>query len=130
MTKVRVALLLLSVLVASVSAADVSGNWRMSINAAGVPELVCTFIQKDERLEGSCEDAGARSDDKVELNDGKVDGDRVSWTWKVATPDAVTWTYAFMGTLDANGSTMKGVAKLSAGAGSKQNEVNFTATKR
>ena len=64
------------------------------------------------------------------LNDGRIDGDQVSWSWKVATPDANTWTYTFMGTLDSNGSTMKGIAKFSVGSGSKQNEVSFTATKR
>lgn len=130
MTKIRVALMLLSVLVASVSAADVSGNWRMSINAAGVPELVCTLTQKDQRLEGMCRAAVGANEDKVDLNDGRIEGDHVSWSWKIPTPDAITWTYVFMGTLDAKGSTMKGVANVSAGSGSKQNEVSFTATKQ
>lgn len=130
MTKIRVALMLLSVLVASVSAADVSGNWRMSINAAGVPELVCTLTQKDQRLEGMCRAVVGANEDKVDLNDGTIEGDHVSWSWKIPTPDAITWTYVFMGTLDAKGSTMKGVATVSAGSGSKQNEMAFTATKQ
>lgn len=66
----------------------------------------------------------------IDLNDGRVNGDQVSWSWKVTTPDANTWTYAFMGTLDANGSIMKGIVKLSVGPGSKQNEVSFVATKQ
>jgi hypothetical protein len=66
----------------------------------------------------------------VDVNDGKIDGDQVNWTWKVPTPDAITWTYAFSGRLDADGKAMKGIAKLSAGPGTKQNEVSFTATKQ
>jgi len=92
-----------------------------------VPELVCTLTQKDQRLEGTCKAADGAA---VDLNDGKIDADQVSWTWRVPTPDAITWTYAFTGTLDAKGNTMKGVARISAGPGSKQNEVSFTATKQ
>ena len=125
MTK-RLGALMLCCFVATVSAADVSGDWRMNIKAAGVPELLCTLVQKDQRLEGTC----TAGDGKVELNDGKIDGDQVSWTWKVLTPDAITWTYAFAGTLDAKGSAIKGIVKLSAGPGSKQNEVTFSATKQ
>ena len=127
MTRIQHALLLLCVVVVTVSAADVSGKWKLSINLNGVPELVCTLTQKDQRLDGACSAADGAG---VNLNDGRIDGDQVSWTWKVVTPDAITWTYAFMGTLDANGSTIKGVARLSAGPGSKQNEVSFTATKQ
>lgn len=81
-------------------------------------------------MEGTCKSAEWRADQGVDLNDGKIDGDQVSWSWKVTTPDANTWTYAFAGTLDANGSAMKGIVKLSVGPGSKQNEVAFTATKQ
>jgi hypothetical protein len=66
----------------------------------------------------------------VALNDGRVNGDQVSGSWKVPTPDANTWTYLFTGTLEANGSSIKGIAKFSVGSGSKQNEVSFTATKQ
>lgn len=132
MIKGRAALLLLSVAagVVSVSAADVSGSWKMRFKAdwTSIPDLACTFSQKDQRLEGTCKAAGG-GDGKVELNDGRIDGDHVSWTWKIVVPDGVTWTYAFMGTLDANGTAMKGVVKLSAGPGAKVNEVGFTANK-
>jgi hypothetical protein len=39
MTKIRIALMLF-IAVAPVWAADVSGNWRLIVNANGVPELV------------------------------------------------------------------------------------------
>ena len=123
----RVAVLVLFGLVVPVSAADMTGNWKLNINLNGVPELLCTVTQKDQRLEGACK---AGDEAGVALNDGRVSGDQVSWSWKVTTPDANTWTYIFTGTLNANGSIIKGVAKFSAGAGSKQNEATFTATKQ
>jgi hypothetical protein len=128
MIRTRIAcLLLLAVFAAPVSAADVTGNWKLNINLNGVPELLCTVTQKDQLLEGTCKTG---NEPGVDLNDGRVNGDQVSWSWKVTTPDANTWTYLFTGTLDANGSIIKGVAKFSVGSGSKQNEVNFTATKQ
>ena len=123
----RVAFLVLFGLVVPVSAADVTGNWKLNVNLNGVPELLCTVTQKDQRLEGTCK---AGDETGVNLNDGRVNGNQVSWSWKVTTPDANTWTYLFTGTLDANGTTMKGVAKFSVGSGSKQNEASFTATKQ
>ena len=127
MTRTCVVLLLLCVTVATVSAADVTGNWKLNINLNGVPELLCTVTQKDQRLEGTCQAGGEAG---VNLNDGRVNGDQVSWSWKVTTPDANTWTYLFTGMLDANGNIIKGLAKFSVGSGSKQNEVTFTATKQ
>jgi len=134
MTRIRSGcLLLLAVFAATVSAADVSGNWKMSFKAdwTTIPDLACTLSQKDQRLEGTCRDATGRPDDGVELTDGRINGDQVSWSWKIlVAPTGVTWTWAFTGKLDADGSAMKGVAMLSAGPGSKQNEVSFTATRR
>ena len=127
MTGIRIALLLSSVFATPVWAADVTGNWKLNIKLNGVPELFCIVTQKDQRLDGTCK---AGDETGVTLNDGSVNGDQVSWSWKVTTPDANTWTYAFAGTLDANGSAMKGIVKLSVGPGSKQNEVALTATKQ
>ena len=127
MTTTRTALLALLLTVVPVCAADVTGNWKLNINLNGVPELLCTVTQKDQRLEGTCK-AGDKAG--VSLNDGRVNGDQVSWSWKVTTPDANTWTYLFTGTLDARGTIIKGLARFSAGSGSKQNEVSFTATKQ
>jgi hypothetical protein len=127
MTTTRTALLALLLTVVPVCAADVTGNWKLNINLNGVPELLCTVTQKDQRLEGTCK---AGDEAGVSLNDGRVNGDQVSWSWKVTTPDASTWTYLFTGTLDASGNIIKGLARFSAGSGSKQNEVSFTATKQ
>jgi hypothetical protein len=127
MTTTRTALLALLLTVVPVCAADVTGNWKLNINLNGVPELLCTVTQKDQRLEGTCK---AGDEPGVSLNDGRVNGDQVSWSWKVTTPDANTWTYLFTGTLDASGNIIKGLARFSAGSGSKQNEVSFTATKQ
>jgi hypothetical protein len=127
MTTTRTALLALLLTVVPVCAADVTGNWKLNINLNGVPELLCTVTQKDQRLEGTCK---AGDEAGVSLNDGRVNGDQVSWSWKVTTPDANTWTYLFTGTLDASGNIIKGLARFSAGSGSKQNEVNFTATRQ
>ena len=134
MTRIRSAcLLLLAVFAATVSAADVSGNWKMSFKAdwTTIPDLACTLSQKDQQLEGTCRDATGRSEDAVALTDGRINVDQVSWSWKIlVAPTGVTWTWVFTGKLDAEGRAMNGVAMLSAGPGSKQNEVSFTATKQ
>jgi hypothetical protein len=124
MTNRHVAMLLLAALVVPVSAADVSGNWKMTFKAdwTSIPNLACALSQKDQRLEGTCSG--------VDLNDGRIDGNQVSWTWKIVVPDGVTWTFAFTGTLDANDTAMKGIVKLSAGPGAKVNEATFTAIKQ
>jgi hypothetical protein len=132
MSRIRFALCSLPILLASVSAADVSGSWRMSFKAdwTSIPDLACTLSQKDDKLSGSCRNAGGRDDGQsVELNDGSINGEQVSWTWKVTVPDGVTWTYSFAGTLDGSGTAMKGVVTLSAGPGAKPNGASFTAKK-
>ena len=91
MTTTRTALLALLLTVVPVCAADVTGNWKLNINLNGVPELLCTVTQKEQRLKGAC---NAGDEAGVALNDGRVSGDQVSWSWKVTTPDANTWTYA------------------------------------
>src|SRR5688572_18681229 len=79
----------------------------------------------------SWKDATGRTDNRVELTDGRISADQVSGSWKIlVAPTGVTWTWAFTGKLEASGNAMKGVAMLSAGPGSKQNEVSFTATKQ
>lgn len=133
MRRIRIALLLSSAFVTPAWAADVSGNWTMTFKAdwTSIPDLACTFSQKDRRLEGTCRDATGRTDDGVELTDGRIDANQVSWSWKIlVAPTGVTWTWAFTGELGDDGNAMKGVVMLSAGPGSKQNEVNFTAAKR
>lgn len=130
MTKLRLALFVVPVLVMLVSAADVSGVWDMSFKAdwTSIPDLVCTFSQKGQELTGSCKAAGERNGKMVDLTGGKVDGDRVSCQWNVVTPDGETWTYALTGTLDANGTMMKGAFKLSSRFSG--GEGSFTAKKQ
>jgi len=132
MTRRRVAVLLLAAFVVPVSAADVSGDWKMTFKAdwTSLPDLACALSQKNQRLEGTCRGDGASSNDKVDLGEGRIDGNQVSWTWKIVVPDGVMWTFAFTGTLDANGNAMKGIVKLSAGSGAKVNEAAFTAIRQ
>ena len=133
MLRIRIALLLSSVFAMPVWAADASGNWDMSFKAdwTRIPDLACALSQKDQSLEGTCSDATGKTDDGVELTDGRINADQVRWSWKIlVAPTGVTWTWAFTGKLDADGKAMKGVVLLSAGPGSKQNEVSFTATKK
>lgn len=131
MASSRFAVLLLPMLVVTLSAADVSGRWRMSFTAnwTSIPDLTCTLSQNGERLEGTCSAAGGSDGKGVELREGRIDGDRVSWTWQIVVPDGVTWTYAFTGSLDASGTAMKGAVTLSAGPGAKPNEASFAAQK-
>jgi hypothetical protein len=133
MTRIRIALLLSSIFAAPVLAADVSGSWNRTFKAdwTTIPDLACLLSQKDQRLEGTCRDATGRTDDGVQLTDGRINADQVSWSWKIlVAPTGVTWTWVFTGKLDADGSAIQGVVMLSAGPGSKQNEVSFTATKQ
>jgi hypothetical protein len=59
MARLRAATLVLPLIVAPVSAADVSGVWALVLRVewTAVPELVCTFSQDDEALTGSCRPA-------------------------------------------------------------------------
>ena len=131
MTKFRLALFVVPVLVISVSAAaDISGIWEMGLKAdwTSIPDLVCTFSQKGQELTGSCKAAAEPNGKTVDLTGGKVDGDRVSCQWNVVTPDGETWTYALTGMLDANGTMMKGAFRLSSRF--SEGEGSFTAKKQ
>jgi hypothetical protein len=131
MTKLRLALFAVPVLVTSVFAAEISGLWEMSLKAdwTSIPELVCNFSQKGQELRGSCRAARDPGGKPVELTAGKVDGDSVSCQWNIVTPDGETWTYALSGTVDPNGTAMKGSFKLSSRSGGG-GEGSFTAKKR
>ena len=131
MTKLRLALFAVPVLVVSVSAADISGLWEMGLKAdwTSIPELVCNFSQKGEELRGSCRAAREPDGKPVELTASKVDGDKVSCQWNVVTPDGETWTYVLSGTVDPNRTTMKGSFKLSSRSGGG-GEGSFTARKQ
>jgi hypothetical protein len=123
-------LLLLPAFAVSVSAADVSGVWDMSLKAnwTSIPELVCTLSQNGQGLTGSCRAAAERNGKAVNLTAGKVDGDSISCQWNVVTPDGESWTYALTGTVDAHGTMMKGVLKLSSRL--SEGEGTFTSNKQ
>jgi hypothetical protein len=131
MTNLRLALLVVPVFVVSVSAADISGIWEMSLKAdwTRIPELVCNFSQNGQELTGGCRAAREPDGKSVDLNAGKVDGDSISCQWNVVTPDGETWTYALSGTVDPNGTMMKGSFKLSSRSGAG-GEGSFTAKKQ
>lgn len=130
MTKLRLALFVVPVIVISVFAADISGIWEMSLKAnwTSIPTLVCTFSQNGQELTGSCKAVGESNGKDVHLTSGTVEGDKVSCEWNVVTPDGETWTYALTGTLDAKVTIMKGTFKLS--NRSSGGEGSFTATKQ
>lgn len=80
--KWRVVLPLVLSLAAIAFAADqpsVSGKWQVHTTIAGTEhDITCTFTQKETDLSGSCdrEEGG-----KVDVT-GKVDGDKVTWSYK------------------------------------------------
>ena len=55
-----------------------AGKWQVHSSIAGTEvDMVCTFTQKDDALAGNCvSDQGT-----VEIT-GKVNGDKVSWSYK------------------------------------------------
>jgi hypothetical protein len=130
MMKLSSTLFAVPVLVMSVSGADVSGIWEMSLKAdwTTIPHLVCTLSQNGQELTGSCKAAGEPNGKQVDLTGGSVEGDTVSCQWNVVTPDGDTWTYALTGTLDSNGTMMKGTFKLS--SRSREGGGSFTGKKQ
>ena len=130
MTKLRLALLLLPVLVVPVSAADVSGRWAMTLSAdwTRIPDLVCTFSQTGQEFSGSCRAAADPNGSAVDVIDGRVDAEKFSCRWNIVTPDGEPWTYTLTGTVDANGTMMKGSFKLSSRA--SDGDGTFTARKQ
>jgi hypothetical protein len=90
---------LLAFLLAAAAAADdvsLSGKWQIQRNAGGNDsQQECVFTQKNGDLTGTCKDERGT----VEMS-GKVDGKRVTWTYKGDSPGGpVTVTYN--GTLDS-----------------------------
>jgi hypothetical protein len=74
--------------VAAQGAGSMSGRWLVSGKVASLAfTLTCTFDQAGESLTGVCVD-GSTSDPKVKggrghkLTQGRVNGDRVTWTYQ------------------------------------------------
>jgi hypothetical protein len=63
---------------AMVSAADLSGVWKLNLDIQGMPiPLTCTFAQMDKALSGTCDGA----DGKPAALTGSVDGGKLAWTY-------------------------------------------------
>ena len=133
MTRIPAVLLSLVLVVglAAVAVAEVAGTWKMTLTAdwTSIPELFCTFSQKGNVLSGGCREAAAKSDaNVVDVVDGRIDAEMVSWQMKGATPDGEPFTYSLSGTVDAKDTVMRGSFKVSnrffTGQGS------FTATRQ
>ena len=121
MSKLHLVFLAMVVSASPVSAADVTGTWAMTLKAdwTAIPQLVCRLSQKDQEVTGRC---SAGNDSDINLDGGKVEGDRITWRWKVVTPDGEAWTYTLTGTVDTTGTTIKGsftlASRFSTGEGS------------
>ena len=75
------AVLAFAAFAATLAAADgpsVGGKWQVHSSISGYEnDQVCTFVQKDDGLTGSCvSDQGT-----VDIS-GKIDGNKVSWSYK------------------------------------------------
>ncbi|MGC2661197.1 MAG: hypothetical protein WA324_24865 [Bryobacteraceae bacterium] len=73
-------LLLISAVALAVAAdnASVAGKWRVHTSMAGnESDSDCTFVQKDADLTGTC----TTDDGSVNIT-GKVDGKKVTWSYK------------------------------------------------
>src|SRR5687767_9089068 len=110
MSKFCLGLLVMVTSVSAVSAADITGTWSMTLTAdwTTIPQLVCTMTQKEQELTGRCTESANPDDRGLNVEGGTVDGDRLSWAWKVTTPDGEMWTYALTGMVDAAGTAIKG----------------------
>jgi hypothetical protein len=92
--------LLASAAVTSMAADSVSltGKWKIHLSVMGnASDSDCTFIQKDNDLAGSC-----TSDQGPGKFTGKVDGNKVSWTYE-SEYNGAPLTLKYAGTLDSTG---------------------------
>ena len=72
-----------AVLASAADDASLSGKWQIQRSAAGnESQQDCTFTQKDRDLTGTC---SATDRETVQIS-GKVDGKRVTWTYKGESP--------------------------------------------
>lgn len=93
------ALIFLCAMATSAVAADVSiaGKWNVSTSVAGNEgSMVCTFTQKETTLTGTC-----TGDDGDHAVAGKVEGNKVSWTYK-AEYNGQPLTLAFSGNVNSD----------------------------
>ena len=121
--RIPLAPFLLAVAAFSASAADdasLTGKWKIQRSAAGnESQQDCTFTQKDRDLTGTCEDD--RGTVKIS---GKVDGKKVSWTYKGESPGGQV-TVVYTGAVES-------AAKISGSVEALEYSITgeFTATRK
>ena len=72
-----------AVLAIAADGVSLSGKWQIQRSAAGnESQQDCTFTQKNSDLTGTC---SATDRETVQIS-GKVDGTRVTWTYKGESP--------------------------------------------
>ena len=103
---------LLAILAGAMLAADISGNWTATMSMGDNQfNLSYSFKQDGEKLTGTV--TGPQGD-PLTLNDGKVQGDKVSFNVKVETPNG-TFTVMNEGTIKGEEITL--VGKMQGGPG-------------
>jgi hypothetical protein len=105
---IRTAVLAVILTVAPVQK-DLSGAWdvKLTTGGAAMPALVCNLTQKKNALTGTCKAAGDDQGKSVDIA-GKVQGTKISCSWKVPTPDGTQWSFALTGASNAARTEIKG----------------------
>jgi hypothetical protein len=82
--------LLIAVLAAVASAADITGNWKADLQAPqGVVQVNYTFKQEGAKLTGTWQAAQSPT---VDITEGKVTGDKVSFVVSMGS-NAITFAH-------------------------------------
>ena len=117
--------LMLSLLVAKLVAADLTGSWSLEFQTDNSTNLYageCSFRQEGDRLSGSC---GAGQTTPVPVT-GSVKGSNATFQFRTGIDAGFTAT--FSGQLDEQEASMKGSWRFVDQEGNK-GEGKFTATK-
>jgi len=88
--KIKLGLLIL-VLAAVASAADITGNWKSDLETPqGTVQVSYSFKQAGETLTGTWQAAKSPT---VEISEGKVTGDKVSFVVKIGAAGGMTFAH-------------------------------------
>lgn len=83
--------LLIAVLAAVASAADITGNWKADLQAPqGMVQVNYTFKQDGDKLTGTWQAAQSPT---VEITEGKITGDKVTFVVNLAPNGAMTFAH-------------------------------------
>jgi hypothetical protein len=118
--KTLLALLVVSVSVVPLAAADLTGTWVLRLDpdfSGHQMSVTCTFKQDAQKLTIKCGDGAPFS--------GDVTGQKVTWQFKTGPDQALTATQT--GELDSRGTTITGVWHLNR---DKDTDGKFTAIKQ